>query len=318
MNISTDKIEMGHRTEAGWIVDVQTPAQVKPDTDYNLLLSINGTVATLVIDGAQAFSFAFMPSVDIYGVTHGLNRGMVGLGAQNSSARIDDLAVQILPPQLTLDETETFSDGRADRFTDFTSGVWQVANGLYTGAPVAGSIRALSLFDVDVGPSYLLKFGATINTGKLAGIVFDQYAADDFKFAAISVETQEVVLGHYTARGGWKTDASLARTIVAGQNYRLEVSLKGTTTSVSLDGQAVLGFVYNALTVDGGYGLFTERAASSFDTVTMMTNDLAYDDSLPGGAPVAVDDIFTTSEDVALVITIAQLLPTTATPMARR
>ena len=36
-NISTNKIEMGHRTAAGWIVDVSTPAQVKSDTDYNLL-----------------------------------------------------------------------------------------------------------------------------------------------------------------------------------------------------------------------------------------------------------------------------------------
>jgi len=84
--------------------------------------------------------------------------------------------------------------------------------------------------------------------------------------------------------------------------------LKGTTVSVTLDGHVVLGFVYNALTVDGGYGLFTEGGASTFDTVTMMTDDPALSDGLPGLAPIAGDDAFTTDEDTPLVITAAQLL----------
>ena len=90
VNISTNKIEMGHRTAAGWIVDEQAPAQVKPDTDYNLLLSVNGLTATLVIDNMQLFSHVFAPTIDADGVARGLNRGMVGLGSNNSSARIDN------------------------------------------------------------------------------------------------------------------------------------------------------------------------------------------------------------------------------------
>jgi subtilisin-like proprotein convertase family protein len=302
VNISTDKIEMGRRTAAGWIIDVQTPAQVRPDRDYNLLLSINGTVATLVLDNAQVFSYAFAPTVDAYGVSHGLNRGMVGLGANNSTARIDNLAVQILPPQLTLEETETFSDGVADRFTQFIMGTWQVSGGVYLGAPAAGQSTAISTVNLPVGPSYLLRIGATLSTNHTAGIVFDQYADDDFKFAAISVTTGQVIMGHYTARGGWKIDAAVAQSLTAGQSYTLEVTLKGTTASLTLNGQALLGFVYNALVVDGGYGVIARNGQAEFDTVTLMTDDPAYEGSTGGGAPVAMDDAFETMVDTALVI----------------
>jgi Ca2+-binding RTX toxin-like protein/subtilisin-like proprotein convertase family protein len=314
VNISTDKIEMGRRTAAGWIVDVQTPAQVRADRDYNLLLSINGAVATLVLDNAQVFSYAFAPTVDAYGVSHGLNRGMVGLGANNSTARIDNLAVQILPPQLTLQETETFNDGVADRFTRFNMGSWQINGGEYHGTPAAGQGVAISTVDLPVGPSYLLRVGATLNTEHTAGIIFDQYADDDFKFAAVSVVTGQVILGHYTARGGWKIDAAVARPIAAGQSCNIEVTLKGTTVNLSVDGQVVLGFVYNALVVDGGYGVFTRNGQGHFDTVTLMTNDPDYEGSVGGGAPVAMNDAFETTLDTALVISHASVLANDSDP----
>ena len=47
---------MGHRTADGWIVDVQSNVQVKPDTDYNLLLALNGTTATLVVNNQNYFT----------------------------------------------------------------------------------------------------------------------------------------------------------------------------------------------------------------------------------------------------------------------
>ena len=53
VNISLNKLQMGHRDAQGWHVDVQTPAQLKPDTDYNVLLAINGVTATLVLDNQR-------------------------------------------------------------------------------------------------------------------------------------------------------------------------------------------------------------------------------------------------------------------------
>jgi subtilisin-like proprotein convertase family protein len=308
VNISTDKLVMGRRTEAGWIIDVQTPAQLKPDTDYNLLLAINGTVATLVVDGAMVFTHVFTTTTDQYGVTHGLNRGMVGLGAENSAARIDNVAVQILPPQLTIEETESFDDGTADRFTGLTTGSWTITDQRFTGQPAPGESRAFANFDLRVGASYMVKIGATFSTATLAGIVFDQYAPDDFKFAAISISTGQVILGHYTARGGFKVDASSARSLVAGQDYALEVTLKNNTVSMALNGAVVLGYAYNASVSDGGFGLFTQDGAASYDTVTVASNDPAYGDGLAGSPPIAGADSFSTDEDVSLLITTAMLL----------
>jgi subtilisin-like proprotein convertase family protein len=307
VNISTDKMVMGHRTAEGWIVDEQTPAQLKPNQDYNLLLALNGTVATLVVNNDDVFSHVYAPRVDIYGVSHGLNAGMVGIGAENSMGRIDNVAVQILPPVLTLNETETFDDGVADRFDSGDVGDWQIVDGHYEGLPV-DSDRASSMMNLRVGATYLLRFEATLSTRDMAGLVFDQYGPDDFKFVALSATTNEVVIGHHTARHGWKVDAVVERTIESGYDYDLKITLKGTTISVALDGQAVLGYVFNALLVDGSFGLFTNHAASSFDVVTVQTDDPAYIDAEGNTVPVAGDDNYSTSPEQPLVISAASLL----------
>jgi hypothetical protein len=59
----------------------------------------------------------------------------------------------------------------------------------------------------------------------------------------------------------------------------LGVSLKGTTVSVTVDGQAVVGYVFNAATVDGRFGLLATSGAASFDDVRVKTDDPAF---LPG------------------------------------
>jgi len=276
VNISIDKLQMGRRTAEGWIVDEQTPVQLRPDQDYHVLLALNGTVATLVIDGSEVFSHVYAPRVDAYGVRHGLNAGFVGLGAENSKARIDNVFVQVLPPEITLQETETFSDGVADRFTLGAVGDWQAAGGYFHGAPAAGQSRATTAVALDIRAAYLLRLQATLNTDTIAGVFFDQYSADDFKFVALSAETDEVIVGHHTARHGWAIDAVASASIVAGQDYDLEVTLKGTTISVLLDGQAVLGYSFNGLVVDGDFGLYVEGGSASFDAFTILTDDPAF------------------------------------------
>ena len=63
------------------------------------------------------------------------------------------------------------------------------------------------------------------------------------------------------------------RTITAGTDYTLSVSLKGTTVSVSLNGMAVVGYAFNSLVVDGAFGVFSRNAPASFDIVSYRTND---------------------------------------------
>jgi Ca2+-binding RTX toxin-like protein len=284
INISTDKLVMGHRTAEGWIVDEQSPAQLKPNRDYNVLLAQNGTVATLVVNNAEVFSHVYAVRTDIYGVTYGLNAGMVGIGAENSIGAIDNVAVQVLPPELTLDDSENFEDGVADRLTGLMTGNWEILNGRYTGVQQSGAAFATSALDVDVGTAYLLRLDASFSTQGIAGLMFDQYSTNDFKFAALSVATNEVMIGHYTERSGWQVDTAVSRALEAGRDYNLEITLKGTTISIKLDGQAVVGYAFNAPLVDGASGVLTGPAGASFDRVSVQTNDRAY------FAPEAVTD----------------------------
>ena len=274
VNISTNKMEMGYRDLTGWHVVEQTPAQLKPDQDYNLLLALNGVTATLVVNNSQVFSYAFAPRV-IDGFSYGLNNGMVGLGANNATARIDNVVVQVLPPEITLEETEDFADGLAERLV-VESGTWQLNGARYEGTP-AGD-RGISLIDLgqSLTSTSILEVAATLRIDDMGGVVFDYYGPSDFKFAALSAATDEVIIGHYS-RHGWAIDAVASTAIDTATDYDLTVSLKGLTASVSLNGQAIVGHGFHAVTVDGGFGLLTGAAMTSFDEVTFRTDDRAFE-----------------------------------------
>lgn len=94
INVSIDKIQMGHRTTEGWIVDVQSNIKAKPGQNYNMLVAINGVNVTVVVDGKEFFSHTFAPRV-INGYAYGLNAGWVGVGSDNSRGTFDNISVQI-------------------------------------------------------------------------------------------------------------------------------------------------------------------------------------------------------------------------------
>jgi hypothetical protein len=89
----------------------------------------------------------------------------------------------------------------------------------------------------------------------------------------VKADTSQVVIGHHTAKG-WVIDEIVSRTIAAG-DHTLGLSIYGTTVSVTLDNQAAVSHVYNAVTTDGKFGLLG-TAASSFDLVKITTNDNAF------------------------------------------
>jgi len=135
IDVSTNKMVMGHRDASGWHVVKQAavPGSVKADTNYDLLLALNGTVATLVFNNKNVFTHVFAPRVDEDGFAYGLNAGMVGLGADNAVARIDNVAVRVLPPDWTLEITEEF--GATDGVLDALQGGWSIDGGRYEGTP---------------------------------------------------------------------------------------------------------------------------------------------------------------------------------------
>jgi hypothetical protein len=108
--------------------------------------------------------------------------------------------------------------------------------------------------------------------GNTAGIVFDYYDSNNFKFAGVIAGSSQVVIGHHT-QGGWVIDATISRSILPGVDYNLSVSLKGTTASVSVNGQAAVGHVFNAAVTDAQAGLFTRGGDGSFGGYTIKTDD---------------------------------------------
>ncbi len=111
INVTTSKLEIGYRDAAGWHVVVQKPytTALKAETDYNLLLALNGTTVTLVVQNKIVLTLTFTARVDAEGFVYFLNQGMVGLGANNAKAQIDNVVVQRIAPETTLEQTVTFS-----------------------------------------------------------------------------------------------------------------------------------------------------------------------------------------------------------------
>jgi hypothetical protein len=274
VNISVDKMQMGYRDESGWHVVAQTPSQLKPDRDYDVLLAVNGLVATLVVNNQDVFTHVFQPRV-VDGVSYNLNYGLVGLGSENSIARIDNVAVQILPPDWTYEDADDFSDANAtaEKFDEIADD-WVVTGGLFEATPLTSDV-SISTYDLNVGFDSIIEVGTRVRTENLGGIVFDAYDADDFKFVVLSSDTDEVIIGHYSPHGGLDFDAVASWNLNPNSFYDLDISVKGTTVSVNVNGQAVIGHAFNGLAADGGFGLLSIEGQSLFDDFSIRTNDPA-------------------------------------------
>ncbi|MHC4543730.1 MAG: hypothetical protein ACYSYL_04270 [Planctomycetota bacterium] len=289
LDASNDKIEIGYRDEIGWHMVVQGNMQIKPGNFYNMLVAINGTNVSVLVNNTDFFSYTFEPRV-IDGWVYGINAGMIGFGSNNSRGVYDNIAVQVLPPEITYEGTEEYPD------TDLTigfvpvTGSWLItddgsSNYNWEGAPGTGDNSAVSLVELadqvrGFRTTSVLTLNSTLNTQSTGGFVFDYYGPDDFKFAGIDAVNDQLVIGHYTARSGWVVDAAYAFAIEAGSDYFISLSLKGTNVSLYLKDQpdsleilAMIGYVFNAVTVDGEFGLLSKDGPSSFDAVTVKTND---------------------------------------------
>jgi hypothetical protein len=308
INISTNKLEIGHRNGTGWIVDKQAPytTSLKSDTDYNVFLAVNGSAVTLVVNNQVTLNHTFAPRVDSSGLPHAIHEGMVGLGANNAKAKIDNVAVQRVPPIMTLNQTLDFSQS-STLLQPPLSGTWSLANGRYIGT-AGPTTPALDLFALSVGANSVIELTSTFMTTGEGGFVFDRYAVDDFKFVTISTVTKQILLGHRTSKG-WFIDGTPYNnaSLVAGTNHSLGLTLKGTTVSVTLNGATVLSRIYNAVVTDGGFGLFSRSGQTSYDVVTVKSDDQAFSSTTSGGALTALTAPLV-AEESAMVLT-AEALP---------
>lgn len=319
LDVSTNKLVMGHRGTNGWVVDKQAAFQMslKSDTWYNLLLSVNGLTATLIVKNTTSFSFTYAPTV-VDGWSYGLNWGLVGFGSNNARGAMDDIAVQIVSPAATVVRSDDFATGIGPMFTPSlagsTSGTWQASAGRYAGAPTAPSDTAIHLMNfagvTQSATSSLLDMNTVLRTSGRAGFLFDRYSDADFKFAAIDVGTQQVMIGHRIGNH-WVIDAAATNaTLNSTTDYTLGVVVRGSTVGVTLNGQAALGFAFNAVSVDGRFGLFAKGTSASFDSVTLKTDDPAVN------AAVAAGNLLARASAVPSVIQSSAITPMTRDAIA--
>jgi hypothetical protein len=177
----------------------------------------------------------------------------------------------------TLDTTKYFEDGQPEQFTGPSSGSWSQSNGRDIGSAAA---NAYALTSVDLGinsdPADTVEANATLNTTGIGGVAFDIYASNDFKFAALDVAGQRVIVGHVDPKRGLVYDMTFATTLVAGTDYVLDVVLKDTVATVTVNGNVLGSYSYNAGTADGKVGLVTFGATTSVDRFELKTNDSAF------------------------------------------
>jgi Ca2+-binding RTX toxin-like protein len=281
INVSTSKLEIGYRDADGWHVEVQTPytGALKADTDYSVFLALNGSNATLVVNNRAMLTYTF-DTVDEFGFEHFLNEGMVGLGADNAKAAIDNVVVQRLAPETTFEETVDFANEAA--FTDLfdaPEGMLDTGAGLYTLTTDSGA--AIDLTNMTVAPASVLTLEAVLNTAGQGGLVFDSYGPEDFKFVTLNVDANQIQIGHSTARSGVMIDAvwDMPDTLPAldeGIDYILSMTISERSVSVTLDGQAVLSYAFNSLVTDGEFGLLALEGTAVFDSFMVRTDDPAY------------------------------------------
>lgn len=296
LNVSTNKIEIGQRASWGFQALATVNAQLKADTDYNVLLAVNGNAVTFQVNGAQSVSHAFAPRVDAIGITHPIRDGMYGLGGDNARARIDDVRLQILPPNIAYAATDDFA--QPPSLLEPTAGGWTMHDGRLVGAPAGDDPIALAENTIAVDANATLQVEArfSLATGtSIGGIVFDKYSDTDYKFAAVSAATGQVLVGHYSASTGWVVDAAVAVAgVTTGVDYHLGVTLKGSTVNVTFNGVSVLSRAYNATVVDGAVGFVAKAGAVSFDSFGLKTDDAgaatASTSAYVEAAPVATAD----------------------------
>lgn len=308
---------MGHRTASGWVVDVQStqPVQIKPGTFYTVLVAINGTTVTVRLDSKVAFTYTFAPRV-LNGENVGLNKGLVGVGSDNSRGVFDNVVVQVLPPAVTLDTTETFDDGVADLFTGAQSGTWTASGGRYASTAPSGTTTFDTVdFGLDRGllTNSYLEIQTRLSTSGIGGVIFDQYKANDYKFFALDVTSQKVIVGHVTQRGGWTVDASASRSLAANRDYDVVLVFKGTSLSIQINGAFIFSFAFNSPLVDGAFGVLSRSGTTSFDSYRIRTSDPAFASSsasamtLEASAPARNGSVGTLDES-ALRLLVAQAL----------
>ena len=314
INVSNNSLEIGHRTAAGWVLDKWTNLQLKAGNDYVLMLTVNGSMATVAV-GTTSVNYTYPVRVDTLGITHTLNYGMLGIGANNASAQIDNVVVQSPPGATTLDATSDFSSASPPNKLFNTNlaptGTWlnTTTDGRFVGTSSALNSPAINLIGYPVTAGSTLTILTTLKTFGQGGVVFDYQGPTYFKYAVLSADGKQIVIGHVLGNAN-VVDATYNTSISSGTDYKLGVTLRGGLVNVSLNGTVVVSKLYNETVTQGGYGLISFKGntsgQTSFDIVQVKTDDATYPTAIlqvaAASAPAGFAAALTDGELASIVV----------------
>ena len=150
-----------------------------------------------------------------------------------------------------------------------------------TAAAGATSVQTVDLGIDSFQANSYLELQATLKTNAIGGLVFDEQAPDRYKFVALDVAAQKVLLGHVEPNRGWVIDTSVAKTLKANTDYAVGLVLRGASASVTVNGTFAVSWGFNGAVVDGDVGVLTRSGTTSFDTYRIRTNDPAFATASP-------------------------------------
>ncbi|MDF2181792.1 LEPR-XLL domain-containing protein [Neptuniibacter sp. CAU 1671] len=291
IDAGTDKIQIGHRTVDGWVIDTQSNLQLRDGREYSLTLAMHGTVATIYVNGGNALSFNFSDPI---------NDGYLGLATDGAKTSFDDWQIQKLPPVITFEFLNEFDAG-SDMLT--LQGDWATSGGL-----LIGEAGALATTQIDVQAFSRLEL-ETLLQGGTGGLVFDYYSDTQYKFVTFDGDTGELVIGHVTDKGTY-VDATANVSLKGNKDgeHTLTLTMLGGGVSVLVDDVAVVGHVYNSLLNDGQVGVLVTEDSVNFENFTVRGDDPAYLDSAellvankPATDPVGADVILTEEQLLGII-----------------
>lgn len=273
---STNKVVIGHRESWGWAYDAQAsvPGGVKAGTVYALKVVVNGLVVTVTINGGNAFSHTFAPRV-LDGVAVALNKGMVGFGSNQARGIFDNFALTVIAPAINVDRIEDFTGPTAPNVSA-VSGSWAVVGGSYAATAPSSTVAIATTqwAPNSIDPmSYVEVEAKFVAVTGIVGMVFDYYSPTDYKFVGLDVAGQRVIIGHVGASGVWVIDQVIATRLTAGADYTVNLSLKATVVTITLNGNVLASRSFNASVTDGSTGVFVKGGTAKVDSFRFRSDD---------------------------------------------
>ncbi len=265
LDAATNKVVLGQRTASGWNVLAQSNKQMFANRSYDMLVVVDGLNVTVTVDGGSAATLQYNPRF-VDGRAFGLNKGLVGLGADNARGSFDNFVVRTIPPSSAFAYEDDFADGQAQGL-GAASGGWSVAGGRYSGSAASSPAISLVTTPSSVGYETYVELQARLTSTGIGGFVFDYYSDEDYKYVTIDPATGTLVIGHRHKKR-WVADATVARPVSGDQ--LLQIGLRGTTVTVLQNGVEVASFAYNAGVVDGSVGFLSRSGSASYDDVKFM------------------------------------------------